>query len=529
MVPVRLSCWRNHEPKKTTSFANGSLQKLQITDNLVSPAVNQTCNYTHDDLGRILTANCGAVQNQSFSYDPFSNIKKTAISGVGNFLVNYDQTTNRVQDAAYSYDNNGCLLNVGTGGRYQYTWDAEGKMVSVTAAGSTVSLTYDAMGRMVEQQRGTSYTQVVYGPGGGKLALMSGQTLSKAFVPLPGGATAVYTSAGLAYYRHTDWLGSSRLASTPTRTVYYDGALAAFGENYGGTGSSDLSFTGQNQDTVSGLYDFMFRRYSPGQGRWISPDPAGRAAVSMTNPQSWNRYGYVGNTPLTAIDPLGLDLIKVGYGGSTTVYGGGDGFDITFAGGGSGGGGFGRGDIELLLAADGGGDGSGDFTPAVNLKALTNCLSKYGTVNAKNYMSPGDYAAAVQAATAVGIATSDVLAIWDNETSFNVDNYWVEQGSGDIGPLQVTPSGRDDLARKHILPDNYDSDFDANLLAGARYYNMILNTYHVPVASAAAVYQGGIGNYQKHKIHKRAKTYQANFNEKKSQFDTMIGCLNGGK
>ncbi|HET7103033.1 MAG TPA: hypothetical protein VFI20_03000 [Terracidiphilus sp.] len=30
-------------------------------------------------------------------------------------------------------------------------------------------------------------------------------------------------------------------------------------------------------------------------GRWLSPDPAGWAAVDLTNPQSLNRYGYVLN------------------------------------------------------------------------------------------------------------------------------------------------------------------------------------------------------------------------------------------
>jgi RHS repeat-associated protein len=160
---------------------------------------------------------------------------------------------------------------------------------------------------MVEQAVGSNYTQVVYGPLGNKLALMNGQTLVKAFVPLPGGATAVYNNSGFAYYRHSDWLGSSRLASTPGRAVYYDGAYAPFGESYAETGTTDRSFTGQNQDTVSGLDDFMFREYSASQqGRWISPDPAGLAAVDMTNPQSWNRYAYVGNNPLNFIDPLGL-------------------------------------------------------------------------------------------------------------------------------------------------------------------------------------------------------------------------------
>ena len=71
---------------------------------------------------------------------------------------------------------------------------------------------------------------------------MNGQTLSKAFVPLPGGGTAVYTSSGLAYYRHSDWLGSSRFASTPSRTMYSDVAYAPFGETYAQAGTTDPSF-----------------------------------------------------------------------------------------------------------------------------------------------------------------------------------------------------------------------------------------------------------------------------------------------
>src|SRR5260370_6906435 len=114
---------------------------------------------------------------------------------------------------------------------------------------------------MVEQQRGSSYTQVVYGPGGGKLALMNGQTLAKAFIPLPGGATAVYNSSGLAYYRHTDWLGSSRLASTPTRTVYYDVAYAPYVETFAGTGTTDLSFPQHNHDPAPSPQPSFFPQY----------------------------------------------------------------------------------------------------------------------------------------------------------------------------------------------------------------------------------------------------------------------------
>ena len=67
------------------------------------------------------------------------------------------------------------------------------------------------------------------------------------------------------------------------------------------------NFTGQTQDTTAGLYDFLFRQQSSAQGRWLVPDPAGLAAVDITNPQTWNRYAYVGNNPPSRVDPLGLD------------------------------------------------------------------------------------------------------------------------------------------------------------------------------------------------------------------------------
>ena len=134
---------------------------------------------------------------------------------------------------------------------------------------------------------------------------MNGQSLTKAFAPLPDGAVATCNAAGLEYYRHPDWLGSSRLASTPARTIYGDIAYAPFGETYSQTGSFDLSFTGQNQDAVPGLYDYLYRENNSTQGRWISPDPTGSAAVDLNDPQSWNRYAYVRNSPLSLVDSDG--------------------------------------------------------------------------------------------------------------------------------------------------------------------------------------------------------------------------------
>lgn len=118
----------------------------------------------------------------------------------------------------------------------------------------------------------------------------------------------MYTSSGLAYYRHPDWLGSSRFASTPNQTLFSDTALSPFGEPYAQAGTTDTSFTGQNQDTVSGIYDFPARELGQVSGRWPSPDPLGLGSVNTSDPQTWNRYAYVRNSPLNATDPTGMIL-----------------------------------------------------------------------------------------------------------------------------------------------------------------------------------------------------------------------------
>jgi RHS repeat-associated protein len=185
---------------------------------------------------------------------------------------------------------------------------ATSREVEASRVHSPNAVTYDALGRMVEQNKSGSYTEIVYDCLGNKLALMNGtSTLVRAFVALPAGATAVYNASGLLYYRHPDWLGSSRFSSTTSRTMYNDLAYAPFGEQYaqsGNTGVTDTSFAGNNEDTATNLYDAMYREYGI-QGRWPSPDPAGIAAAIPANPQSWNRYAYALNRPTDLTDPLG--------------------------------------------------------------------------------------------------------------------------------------------------------------------------------------------------------------------------------
>ncbi|MGH9395143.1 MAG: RHS repeat-associated core domain-containing protein, partial [Terriglobales bacterium] len=92
-----------------------------------------------------------------------------------------------------------------------------------------------------------------------------------------------------------------------------------YGWDFDDAGTIAPAFTGQKQDSVPGQYDFLMREYSPVQGRWWTPDPAGLAAADPNNPQTWNRYAYADANPLGAIDPLGL-LTKPCPGGVASLH-----------------------------------------------------------------------------------------------------------------------------------------------------------------------------------------------------------------
>jgi hypothetical protein len=208
--------------------ANGTLAAQQTTDPF-NAADTQNCTYTHDDLVRLASVNCGAATwEQNFTYDAFGNLTKTVpTGGTGDsFQPAYNFSTNRMTSIASftpTYDADG---NVLTNGAHTYTWDAEGRYVSVDG----ISVTYDALGRSVELG---SASQLFYLLDGSRI-LFNGQVARGGAVKLPGGGQAVYdaNNGGLVSYRHADYLGSFRLASTPARAYSSSLAYAPFGESW---------------------------------------------------------------------------------------------------------------------------------------------------------------------------------------------------------------------------------------------------------------------------------------------------------
>jgi RHS repeat-associated protein len=64
-------------------------------------------------------------------------------------------------------------------------------------------------------------------------------------------------------------------------------------------------FTGYEHDAETGLEFAQARYYSSSCGRFTSPDPY-TGSMSLTDPQSFNRYSYVSNNPVNSTDPSGM-------------------------------------------------------------------------------------------------------------------------------------------------------------------------------------------------------------------------------
>lgn len=68
-------------------------------------------------------------------------------------------------------------------------------------------------------------------------------------------------------------------------------------------------FTGKEHDSESGLDNFGARYEASSMGRFMSPDwssaPMGVPFAGLDDPQTLNLYAYVGNNPVTSVDPDG--------------------------------------------------------------------------------------------------------------------------------------------------------------------------------------------------------------------------------
>jgi RHS repeat-associated protein len=154
---------------------------------------------------------------------------------------------------------------------------------------------------------------------------------------LPGGATTgslVYVTVNSVNsnslplvldsvsYFFSDSLASTRVVTDSNGNICNDADFLSYGGErvYTNNCAQTYKFTGYERDAETGNDYAVARHYNSRIYRFLQPDPFGMGATDLTNPQSLNRYAYVGNNPSNVTDPSGTDWLD---GGDFGGFGGG--------------------------------------------------------------------------------------------------------------------------------------------------------------------------------------------------------------
>jgi len=187
--------------------------------------------------------------------------------------------------------------------------------VKVTNEGGGTTLAtylYDALGHRVQTVVGSANTEFVFNPAGQRVSTWNGGTGAQIQGQYYWGAKpGAFCKGGQTYFQHQDWEGTERLRTTYNGST--EGAFASlpFGDALQLTAGSDNDanrYGMLDHDYESDTEHAQFRQYNSAQGHWLSPDPCS-GSYDPSNPQSFNRYVYVLDNPLSLTDPSGLECV----------------------------------------------------------------------------------------------------------------------------------------------------------------------------------------------------------------------------
>ena len=111
-------------------------------------------------------------------------------------------------------------------------------------------------------------------------------------------------STGKPFFYFADALRSTRAVTDANGNVQTNIAYFPFGQEKSITSSVFYKFTNKKRDPETQNDSAHLRMYEPQLARWLSVDPVPSSA-SAEDPQSLNRYAYVQNQTLNAIDSSG--------------------------------------------------------------------------------------------------------------------------------------------------------------------------------------------------------------------------------
>jgi RHS repeat-associated protein len=280
----------------------------ELTQTTLPNGVVQTSTY---DAAADLTGTSAATSGTSigsvqYSYDADGRILTATGSlatvslpaAVSSETYNADDELTAINGGTkLTYDSNGSLTSDGTN---SYTWNPLNELASVTTPSATSSYAYNPGGQQASATTSGTTTSNLY-DGGTLVQQSSGGTPVASYLSTgPGGLVQVQNTAGT----------TSPLVSPVGSTTALTGSTGKIATTYSYDPAGNASASGTanpnpeqfaaSQAGAAGLDLMGARYYDPAIGRFISQDPLGLASGSV------NSYEYAGDDPINANDPGGM-------------------------------------------------------------------------------------------------------------------------------------------------------------------------------------------------------------------------------
>ncbi len=303
---------------------NGQLGKIE---SYIGTQKQWSQRFGYDELGRLSEAaeyrgdNNSLTYKQKFDFDRFGNLYRKNSSNPATGQTNplpftpiedadISKATNRFSTGTV-YDEAGQVITDDKFRNINFAYDANGRQVKASKANVPDALTvYDALGNRVATKIYDVWQYMVYDAFGKLVAEYGIQS----------------EGLGGVKYIQQDWQGSVRTVTNNSGIIVARTDHQAFGEEiqsgiglrtttqgFGGSANTRQGYGLTERDEASGKQHTGWRKLETKAGRWSSPDPY-VASMNYGNPQSFNRYSYVGNNPIGFVDPSGLDALSDAFG-----------------------------------------------------------------------------------------------------------------------------------------------------------------------------------------------------------------------
>jgi len=324
--------------------------------------------YSYDGQGNIT-----AIGSNAYSYDAFSRLATSTTNGIPETYT-YDRYGNLTQKVTGTGSTALTVQNSVDEGNHlsAHCYDKGGNLTDddpIHCPTATETYSFDALNRMTLKWNHTTHTKeyYVYNAKDERIAVIpcsetacteqvtfsfrdeSGKVLRQFEVPYQQfdspwtwvedyvyrdgvllAAERVPAQGGRRYF-HTDHLGTPRLITDSSGHRISEHDYFPFGVEAtplrqetlpvnGFNREEPMKFTGHERDFTAGTsfensnyVDYMHARSTvPQWGRFLSIDPVLDLKKAIRNPQNWNRYSYVRNNPINAVDPDGKDDLFIG-------------------------------------------------------------------------------------------------------------------------------------------------------------------------------------------------------------------------